>query len=723
MLLAKILDDSLGVALPLPNELDQVFGEAERAELYRLIRQREAILSNWKCDDGWLTEFSSIIGDADVVSFDVFDTALTRVVEAPVDVFALMERLLILRFGASFRGFSVAREAAEKKARERARCLGRIEITFSEILAELVQNNPSYKEFSDIIARLELLVERLCLLPVLEIRKAVDLAISLGKRVIFISDMYHNSRDIRGFLVESGYSDSFELLVSSETGATKAAGVQWEIVRRICGAESKVVHIGDDEWSDVQSATCAGIVALQFVKAISNRRRGGALEGAIVPLSLAARKAQLWSAQQKVRQEPSETMRVLGRSWGAVVIGSYIKWLKERAEKAGVRKLYFCARDGYLVRNAWIASGLAEASSIQERYLYISRRALNLAAGFVSSSSTELSKIALDTLAQSYRPHSVLQILKRSNLDCIERLVHDAQTAFGSLDAIVGWPDGVNLLKSLFQRHSEEIYRCLGVEYQNAVRYLCQEGLQDGEIGLVDVGWHGTMQASIVSILRASGLKPTIMGFYFGLWPAAQSNRPRAGWMEAAFGNDYIPHDDQRALNNSVAILENLLSSSEGTTLGYGVKNGVMSPVLAPPNEFTSYSASLIEPFQTATLEGIAAIFKRQKDSLIALEELSLDAGMAALARLSLSPSNNELQSIGSIRHSGDFGHALFETLIGSLSNDSYHSVALSDTEWPIGTALAALNKCVDPESRSRLRQDICRQLTNYDERTFSQFL
>jgi predicted HAD superfamily hydrolase len=700
-------------------------GVDEGCIVSKLEVRKVAILSDWVNDSTWLTTFAGAMAEADVVTFDVFDTAITRSVEAPVDVFALAEQALCERFGSIFMGFAQKREQAEKQARiELWKARDCSEVTLAEILDALVRMSPAYVPFRSAINDTEIALERAACFGVPEILAAVQSCLQARRRVVFVSDMYHDSQFIRTLLTDAGYPDGIDVLVSSETGCSKAEGTQWAVVAEHIGVRpGRILHVGDDGRSDVDSPRAKGLKALAFTKALSNKRRGGPLTPAVMPFSYMARRAQLCRAQDNAQADRAATMRVLGQSWGAVVVGAYIRWVAERAKDIGVDRLFFCARDGWLVQRAWRASGLDAETGIPSSYLYISRRSLNLGSCAVTSSSRNLSARTLDTLVNTWGTVNVMDVLARAHLTDLPDLVADVTMALGSLQRFVT-REAQEALRAVFQRHSTAIYPVLRQAQENALFYLCQEGVAEGKVGMVDVGWHGNMQTSIAQILRAAGRNPMLYGFYCGLWPAAQSNRGKAGWMEAAFGSDFFPLEAQSGLHNSVAILENLFSSPEGTTTGYRRGNGRMVPVLADASSEAKQNRALIQPFQDAALEMIGKTFAAGGQDGLSREHSTLAAAKAALGRLALSPSVEEMSAIGSIEHSGDYGHAVLEPLIKAPAPVTIGTprIDISPSEWPVGTALAALRCCADPPARAAMVAAIRSQLGNYDNRTLEQF-
>ena len=686
------------------------------------------ILERWCPDQRWVEQFETLLPDVDAVSFDVFDTALTRVLDAPVDVFALVEQRLVACHGGRFVGYAAWREIAERDARDKAWRQGRREIRLDDILDALVSSGTVPELYRQDMFEAEVQAEHDCCFAVPEIRAAYDLCIERGVPVLFVSDMYLSGEAIHGLLEDAGYCAP-ELIVSCETGRVKSDGSQWEIVRQKLVDAKTILHIGDNDISDVQTAAEAGFVTLPFKRACSNHRAGGPLTPAVLPFSRLLRGEMLTSQPEGEQYNPTSTppeqvMRQLGASWGALVVGSYVKWVAERAKALGLKHIYFCARDGWLPQRAWYAAGLDKTTGISSSYLYISRRSLNFAAAAVTCTKELISEPALNILCGVFRTERLYDLLDRAGLLVVKPLVEDITECFGDLDRPISWNDGVPELKECMKRHACSIYPVLQAQLLTVVSYLCQEGLTDKRVGLVDIGWHGTMQASIRSMLCSAGYNPEIYGLYAGLWPGATMNRPRAGWMESAFCNDYQPVAQSLGVYNNVAILENLFSASEATTIGYIPENGRIEPVAAAFTPSGELREALVEPFQDDVATRIKALFSGSSFYGVDCAAVTLDAALAAIDRLGLSPTETEIRTVGSIHHSIDPGHMTFTPIVRELSEAVYSgdTLDISQSDWIVGSALTALACAEDPEQRAALAQDIEQKLQHYDSRTRGQF-
>ena len=102
-------------------------------------------------DENYIATALKKAKDADVVSFDIFDTVLTRVLECPIDLFAYVEREL-LAHGFDAKGFAKIRFDAENRARAIAWAATKAEeITFDEIYQQ-VQAAPQLAGAASLVA-------------------------------------------------------------------------------------------------------------------------------------------------------------------------------------------------------------------------------------------------------------------------------------------------------------------------------------------------------------------------------------------------------------------------------------------------------------------------------------------------------------------------------------------------------------------------------------------
>ena len=186
--------------------------------------------------------------DHDVISFDIFDTLVTRITSEPEDVF----------------------EITGSKANEK----GLFEGDFASLRknAQLMLEEPALAEIYGIMSRAAGLDEetaRALMDTEIEVEKAVlkqrpaviDLmrfASQNGKPVYLVSDMYIPADVLAPLLEEKGVSGYKEMIISCDHGKRKQAGLFDELKSR-AGAQASILHIGDSDDFDAIPASEARI--------------------------------------------------------------------------------------------------------------------------------------------------------------------------------------------------------------------------------------------------------------------------------------------------------------------------------------------------------------------------------------------------------------------------------------------------------------------------------
>lgn len=679
---------------------------------------------DWTIDIDWIARFEAMLGDIDTVSFDVFDTAITRLVDSPVDVFARVEQVLRERHGEAAIGFALAREEAERLAHRR-RPAARDDVTLEEIYDFLPRTLPTAVHWHTEAMAAELAAEAETCRGVPDILKAWRLARVAGRRVIFVSDMYLPADRIADLLQGAGYSDWDDLFVSSETGRSKASGRQWEVVARRCGPLPRILHVGDDHANDVTLPAARGLQVLPFTRTRSERRLVGPLSPAHLPQSRAARHASLKrraSAEAEARME--DFWSGLGSGLGALLVGSFVAWLAERARAMGIEHLYFCARDGWLLHQAWENSGLADRTGIRASYLYVSRRTLGLAGGHAQSTGHCLSRPLTDVLTTLFTPETLEALLARAGVAADGPLAREAADRFGGPLQWLATRDDMHVLRTLFERHAPEVLAALTPLRAATTGYLKQEGLFGvRRCGLVDLGWGGTFQAAIQVLSRAERTPIELAGFYYGLHPGACGRRPVAGWMEGFLANDFEAQSEHRELWDATQILEELHSGPHGAVLGYQRQGCRWYPQFSLSWLDLAQHARQVRHFQTGTLRAVRALFEQGYDGALRRSDLSAEAARAALMQVFLSPSLEERCAIGSLCHADNFHHAGAIEMLPEISPQAPDEMErlLALRSWKTGLLLH-WRDTAGGLPRQHVRNAACHHLGGMHPRVLRQF-
>lgn len=262
--------------------------------------------------------------------------------------------------------------------------------------------------------------------------------------------------------------------------------------------------------------------------------------------------------------------------WAAMpVLMEYVKWVLQNAKKAGKRRLYFLARDGYPMY--LLARFLCKEwkLDIECRYLEVSRYALRVPEYHLLGKSC-LSRICIGGIDVTFE-----KIMKRAALTEKEAAEIARLTGYEErCGQILNYQEIQQLKKKL---HRQElffnyVYQHSRQAYPAAIGYLEQEGLlEEVSYGIVDSGWTGTLQQSLKNLLNTRKEGVSIEGWYFGLYeiPAGEKKENyHAYYFTPVTGI-------RRKVYFSNSLFETIFSAPSGMTIGYGLSGESYVPCRA----------------------------------------------------------------------------------------------------------------------------------------------
>jgi predicted HAD superfamily hydrolase len=673
-------------------------------------------------DNDFINRVMSSAASCDIVSLDIFDTALTRIVDSPADLFAEIEKQAVQQYGDLLVGLALQREDAERRARLAAQERNVEDITLDQIYAEL---NTFTKDKTDAIKELELKIEIESVIACQDILQLTRSLNQLGKPWMFVSDMYLSSEFLASVLQRLGYEGWKHLFVSNEVHYTKATGNIWPKVISKYYPLPKILHIGDNSWSDVIWPTKYEVKTIPYLRWESNRRVGANLDPHLLPFSYTKRHVDIQNRVRNTQLTDAEHWQALGQYLGGPFIVAFLRWLDEKVGKHSIKRLYFCARDGHLLHRAWVASRLRTFDA-EARYLNISRRPLQITRGMMESTNQYLSPRLLEYLT-AYDGQSTIKTIIDRIPDANQDLVKELQKEFTDRKLVDhNHPDGHGgitwTLRQILKKYSEQIYNSFVPLRERTIAYLRQEGLhQDVQAALVDTGWTGGQQRALNHIMGGSS---PVMGLYFGMWRPAFNNYHQAGLIETAFANPFEHPNEISDFQMAVNTLETLCSSPEGTTVDYRLTNNLKWVPQTKPNvaEYEQYCTAT-KYFQQGVLDVVEAVFFGGNFGPLKLEDCTIEAARSAVASVILSPTDKELELIGSLGHCFLTDHNYFSPQIESefpTSDDQINKV-LPNKNWLAGTIINWY-KMAPKHEKEWMRRIARERLGHLGERRLRQF-
>jgi predicted HAD superfamily hydrolase len=554
-----------------------------------------------------MTKNKGILNPGKLYSFDVFDTCLVRTCGKPSVVFYLMALELygegsedVLMYD-----FVNARIGAEKKAVSTLTSSSKQDVSIQEIYSCF--NSGIIDLFGiERLIQLELQIEDKVLRPIYSTKKEIESLHKQGERVIYISDMYLPSTFIKRQLITHGFwEDGDKLYVSNEAGYTKASGGLFDLISGKEGISFGAWHhCGDDKKNDYQVPKRKGIKTklmrdihysryeLEWIKSatLSDNPLQGVLMAGI------ARTIRLSSKNSTITDLVADVV--------APLFVPFIAGVLEDAQKRGINRIYFLARDANIFLQIAKIFG-ASYPDIKFSYLHASRRTLYLA-GIEGGTKEEFSWIMGGGLGRTPR-----QMMRRINLDIqlldahldsfsIDQNFYDQKLTTETFDLFLNLLTDKNILPAIL----------LEAKKQKAItlQYFEQEGMLDenARIAIVDLGWTRTCQKSINSILGTT----EVFGYYLGVFKnrmfADQAGQYMAGFYpEETIWSEKI----DRSLNGGfVAVAEHVFAMTDhGSTIGYKKAGAKIIPELDEKENSDSHTDEYIR-----LLYGTVVMFSRE---------------------------------------------------------------------------------------------------------------
>lgn len=359
--------------------------------------------------------------------------------------------------------------------------------------------------------------------------------------------------------------------------------------------------------------------------------------------------AALWSAASGA--EYRDTFDRIAWNVISPVIVLYTLWIVTEAEKQGIRRLYFLARDGYLMHDVAETLCKSRKNGIICSYFFCSRYALRMAAyrffdesaydrlflhAFRQTAQCMLGRIGFDADERkrlyadiSFQCEQEHRILGRSEFDSFCAKVRDSA-----------------VFREILSQKSE-------AAYPDTIGYIRQEGMQDYDtVGIVDLGWTGSLQMTLRRLLDSEHIQTRIIGFYMGMLdkPPSKASSVYRTWLfdeNDLLVKSWFSHN----------LMECICSAPHGMTMGYQSYQGKIIPILAKaenPSEKSERIRSLIDRMI------------RPFDEKLTYQSRHKTIALRLLRKLMLSPTEAEAMALSCYRFCDDVGEQYHRSIVQS---------------------------------------------------------
>lgn len=457
-----------------------------------------------------------LIDAASIVSFDIFDTLITRRINDPAIAFDLMEHR-----------HTEDSPALVSLLEERMRTAGRVlgahagkvdDISIEDIYAEM-----SFYRDSEHERNIEV---ELCTSHPLGL-KLYNYAKKRGKVIYIASDMYLDQQTIEKILRKCEVTKWDKLFLSSKLGKKKDTGKLFihmlAQAKKIGYSASDIFHIGDNWLGDVRRPKHEGIVTKRFVPineksttlvTLTKEAKSRLSQNGRIWNSFSTQATRLWHEENT--KLASDFYTKLGFELTGPLASMMAIMTAGEARRSGVRKIVFMARDGRIIKNAFDTLYSAEIArgEFESNYLHLSRATV-VPATFTHPLSAN--DIAFLTEGLHLGQKTVRYFIEKAGLSAEEN--NTAKVVFkffDSFDYVPTWQDS-NKIERLFETLSLQIFDAHLKDRGNLEHYLRQKGFfNQTKLIIVDVGWLLNIHSRLAKFTQKIDPSIQLIGCYVG---------------------------------------------------------------------------------------------------------------------------------------------------------------------------------------------------------------
>lgn len=636
-----------------------------------------------------VSSFEDRLEGVSALSFDVFDTCVMRRVVQAYSVFQLIALDLVRQSREYAEAFPELRESVEHSLRQEAQESGELEdVSLQAIYRALAGKLALADDERDWLCATEIDWERRLCYPNPVFTPVITRTRETGRPVTFTSEMYLPP-EILVELIGIHYEPGNAIYTSGSTGLSKGSGKLFHFVAgKAEVAEASVLHVGDNESSDVAAAHNAGLKTWHWSRhyqpaAICEQLDEFRPEKADLQSSLFAGLAR------ERCHSPATTAERLGFEVAGPLYFFFARHVLEKGMAEWNNRMVFLGRDGYFPER--FARKMVEHWSLplETTYLPCSRQLYALAG------MERIEAQDWDFLLKPAPGLTLRAALERVGLE-VEGIAASCRKQ-GLPDPDEAIADHRGFMRNyyrdaLYHVLSEHIDELLAVRDRllpGVLAFLRSQAPDSGY--LVDLGWQGSATRYLRRLFgRIQSFRPRVI--LFGSWESAASmlaegDEPdeQPALLPSAFVHLGQPEERMRLLQASIPVVEFICSAPEGPAKGWehDEEQDRLIPLRAE-----------LEAGRMEALQGI----RRGAEEFLAralplLSSFPFEAGgtaylEAVLDRVLRHPPPEEAALLGAVHHEEGWGTdsvvPIFQGPQEAMSPDALVSIWKA-SQWPAG--------------------------------------
>ncbi|GBR09368.1 rhamnan synthesis F family protein [Acetobacter oeni] len=538
-------------------------------------------------------DLRTAIRQAGTVSFDLFDTLLTRIALTPDTIHYYVAARLARRFPdltPAPAAFVALRKQAEHNAREALAWTD--DVGLDDIYSALAALTAWNENILTIARQLEVETDRAVLRPRPEIIDALRYAREQGRRTLLISDTFLSRDDIAPVLERTGILPLIdEIYLSSERLARKDRGDMWDLVQA-AEDSSGLLHIGDNEHADIQRADDLGIRHFHVMSGLNMLRLnpiGPDVAAVVTPASLPPDQpleerrlagdillgplvsdlfASPFACTPDRRLTVPRTLTTpeeVGRTLFGPLLLSFMAQLITHPATERTEKLLFVSREGYFLSRLY--RDLRETYALQipdAMHFHCSRRVAISAAQTI-----RFDPDILTTSGDGFRGTMASLLTARLGVQI------PPDSPLHHLTVVL--PEDRDTVRNLTLLLRDDILAQARISHDALTAYARACGLTPEThpgYGIVDVGYSATIQRHLQTTFNLP-----LTGFYMAAETACAAVENSGG---TAFGLFATGPDAEAFRRRHGLFIESVLTAPHGQTIGYTRETSLPQPIFAP---------------------------------------------------------------------------------------------------------------------------------------------
>ncbi|MCM1155768.1 MAG: hypothetical protein NC489_33035 [Ruminococcus flavefaciens] len=525
---------------------------------------------------------------AEIVSFDIFDTLVKRNVPVPESVHKFVHKEFLRQTGIDVHEYVKLRIDAEHKARSNSK---KEEISLDDIFCNMESVTEDCKS---VLRKIEEQIEISVCCPNLRMKAIYDQVLENDKKIIITSDMYLDEEVIKKILHKCGYDNYEKIYLSSTYGKCKTTGSIYEVIKTdYFDFSGKILHIGDNVKGDYVIPRMKGLKALlidgqqNLLKFWKSKRKK-------------VDNQFLYKQLYTYLNNHAYDIKIDAVSIGYEVLGpmllGYCKWLNKKIQIDKIDKIFFLSREGKILQDAF--NILYPQTEIPQNYLYVSRQSLVVPLLADANDFDEMVNML------KYLSHSpllkMIPIIGRLDKEKFNiELKHIGLDGEMSIYEVPKEKKGE--IYSIIKKLGESRFK----QQKGYIEKYLKENDFSGNIAIVDIGWSGTMQYALQKFVSESD---TILhGYYLGV-----RNMETDDYYLGLQRNGYLfepgkNEDFDLMVRFTTEIIEMMFLNRTGSVQEYDIKKDVIVPIFTV-SEYDEFENGFIETLQSVSLNFLDVI-------------------------------------------------------------------------------------------------------------------